>query len=138
MTEFIDPDRDQFEQFKALPRDEPVLMLNLVRFRPQARYPDGEVVSGAKAYARYGEASSPIFERVGGRIVWRGKPQNVLIGPSDEQWHAAFIARYPTASAFLEMVTDEAYRSAVKHRQAAVKTSRLIRMAELPVTDQFA
>ena len=138
MAEYIDPNREQFEQFKSLPRDEPVMMLNLVKFRSEATYPDGEVITGAEAYARYGKASAPVFEKVGGSIIWRGKPENVLIGPSDEQWHAAFIARYPTAAAFLAMVTDEVYREAVKHRQAAVETSRLIRMAGLPGADRFA
>ena len=51
----------------------------------------------------------------------------MLIGPSDEAWDDVFIARYPTAHAFLEMVTDPVYRQAVTHRQAAVVTSRLIR-----------
>ena len=138
MPNFIDPNREQFERFKALPRDEPVMMLNLVRFHDQAEYPDGEVISGREAYARYGAASSPVFAKVGGELVWRGQPKNVLIGPADEQWDTAFIARYPTASAFLAMVTDPVYREAVKHRQAAVRTSRLIRMGELPMAGGFA
>ena len=38
MSSHIDPERDQFEAFKALPRDQPVMMLNLVRFRDRAAY----------------------------------------------------------------------------------------------------
>ncbi|MEL7310553.1 MAG: DUF1330 domain-containing protein [Pseudomonadota bacterium] len=138
MTDYIDPDRDQFEAFKRLPRDLPINMLNLVRLREIATYPSGETCSGLEAYRRYGEGSGPVFARVGGTIVWRGKPENVLIGPSDELWHVAFIARYPNAGAFLEMVTDATYREVVVHRQAGVQTSRLIRMGELPITDEFA
>lgn len=138
MTQYLDPDRAQFEQFKSLPRDEPIEMLNLVRFREHAKYADGEAVSGREAYSRYGKASAPVFSRCGGEIVWRGNPQVVLIGPADESWHTAFIARYPTASAFLAMVTDEEYRQAVKHRQAAVETSRLIRLQPVTTSDSFA
>jgi hypothetical protein len=54
----------------------------------------------------------------------------MVIGPKDKHWDLIFVARYPTAGAFLEMVTDPVYRSAVKHRQAAVLDSRLIRIAE--------
>ena len=129
MSAYIDPERDQFEAFKRLPRDEPILMLNLVRLRAEADYGDAQRASGADAYRRYGEASAPVFARVGGSIEWRGQPQCVLIGPADERWDVAFIARYPTAGAFLEMVTDATYREAVKHRQAAVETSRLIRLS---------
>lgn len=127
MSNHVDPEREQFEDFKALPRDEPVMMLNLLRFREQAAYEDGRKVSGAEAYAAYGRESAPVFSRVGGEIVWRGRPEVTLIGPGDEHWDLAFIARYPTAAAFLEMVTDPAYREAVKHRQAAVLDSRLLR-----------
>lgn len=132
MTGHIDPQRAAFESFKALPRDEPVQMLNLIALRARAAYPDGRDVSGAQAYGEYGARSGPIFQRVGGSIIWRGAPQLVLIGPPDEAWDLAFVAAYPSAAAFLEMVTDPVYRSdAVPHRQAAVLDSRLIRNAPL-------
>ena len=134
----VDPDRAHFDAFKALPRDAPILMLNLIRLRERAAYPDGRDVTGADAYAAYGRESRTIFQGVGGHIVWRGRPEQVLIGPRDERWDIAFIARYPSAAAFLEMVTDTEYRVAVVHRQAAVEDSRLVRMAELPLTAAFA
>ena len=56
----IDPTREQFDTFKSLPRDTPILMLNLIRLKETVEYPDGEVVSGAEAYRRYGEHSGPI------------------------------------------------------------------------------
>lgn len=126
----IDPERAAFEAFKALPRDEPVEMLNLISLHERAAYRDGREISGAHAYRLYGETSAPVFQRVGGRILWRGKPRCVLIGPADEHWDLAFIAAYPSASAFLAMVTDPVYQSeAVPHRRAAVRDSRLIRNA---------
>jgi uncharacterized protein (DUF1330 family) len=125
----VDPERDRFDAFKALPRDEPILMLNLIRLREQAVYEDGREATGLEAYAAYGRESGPIFRELGGEIVWRGEPKLVLIGPRDERWDVAFIARYPTAGAFMAMVTHDGYRQAVKHRQAAVDDSRLIRLA---------
>lgn len=130
MGHHVDPERDQFDAFKDLPRDQPILMLNLIRLRDRANYEDGRLATGLEAYSAYGRESAPIFQRLGGDIVWRGKPTLVLIGPRDERWDLAFIARYPTAGAFLAMVTDDDYRQAVKHRQAAVADSRLIRMSE--------
>jgi uncharacterized protein (DUF1330 family) len=138
VSHHVDPTRDHFDAFKALPRDTPIQMLNLVRLRDRAAYPDGRVATGAEAYAAYGRESLPVFRRVGGRIIWRGRPEQVVIGPPDEGWHIAFVAWYPSAAAFLEMVTDPAYRIAVVHRQAAVDDSRLIRTGELPLTDEFA
>ncbi|MGB7317079.1 MAG: DUF1330 domain-containing protein [Planktotalea sp.] len=128
----IDPSRAQFELFKGLNRELPIEMLNLVRLRGTALYPDGhgladKGLSGEEAYANYGRETGPVLQRVGGSILWRGTFETTLIGPEGEAWDAIFIARYPTAHAFLDMVTDSDYRAAVVHRQASVLTSRLIR-----------
>ena len=78
MTEaHIDPTREQFDAFKALPRDAPIAMLNLVRYRERAAYPNDHDcaalgLTGAEAYARYGAESGPIFRRVGGSVIWSG------------------------------------------------------------------
>lgn len=138
MPGHIDPTREAFEAFKALPRDEPLEMLNLIRLRDQAAYPDGRSATGLEAYQAYGRCSAPIFQRVGGHILWRGAPRAVLIGPQAEHWDLSFIACYPSAGAFLEMVTDPVYQSdAVPHRQAAVLDSRLIRHAPTPGGEAF-
>ncbi|MEM7089131.1 MAG: DUF1330 domain-containing protein [Pseudomonadota bacterium] len=142
MTAFIDPERAQFEAFKALDRDHPIEMLNLVKFRPIALYPKEHALfdaalTGAQAYHRYGVETAPIIKRLGASILWRGAYQTTLIGPDAETWDAVFIAHYPTAHAFLEMVTDPVYQQAVVHRQAAVETSRLVRCAPLQGEDMF-
>lgn len=130
MSGNVDPTREQFDHFKSLPRDTPIWMLNLIRLNARVRYPDGEEVSGAEAYTRYGRDSGPVFRRLGGSIVWRGRPEAMVIGPADEYWDIAFIAHYPNARAFMAMVTDPAYKEAVLHRQLAVADSRLVRMGE--------
>lgn len=126
---FVDPTRERFAVFKDLPRDHPIHMLNLVRLRSQAAYPDGHAATGLEAYRAYGRESRPVLQRVGGRIHWSGRFELTVIGPDTERWDVVFIAEYPSAHAFLEMLRDPAYREAVKHRQAAVEDSRLIRIA---------
>jgi len=138
MTGHIDPTGAQFDAFKALPRDTPINMLNLVRVRAEAAYPDGRKATGHEAYLAYGRESGPILAKVGGRIVWRGAMEAVLIGPLGERWDHCFIVRYPNAGAFFAMITDPVYREAVKHRQAAVEDSRLIRLADVPEGAGFA
>ena len=128
MTNHVDPTKEDFALFKDLPRDQPIHMLNLVKLRERATYPDGRQASGLEAYRAYGRESGPVFRRLGGRQVWIGKPELTLIGPRSEQWDLAFIAEYPSGAAFIEMLRDPVYREAVKHRQAAIEDSRLIRM----------
>lgn len=143
MSGFIDPDRAQFDAFKALDRDAALNMLNLVAFNDLANYPgdhdlarDG--LTGAQAYGLYGKHSAPVLARVGGSILWRGQFDMTLIGPQEEDWDAMFIAAYPSAHAFLAMISDPEYQRAVIHRQAAVRTSRLIRSTPLAPQDGFA
>ncbi len=131
-------DREDYQAFKANDRPGPIHMLNLIRLREQADYEDGRTATGAEAYAAYGRDSAPIFQRLGGRIVWRGRFEQTLIGPSDEQWDIAFIAEYPSPQAFIDMQRDPDYREAVVHRQAAVADSRLIRLATTGGGDTFA
>lgn len=113
-------------------------MLNLVRFRETADYPDSRLATGAEAYAAYGRESYSVFSRLGGRIIWRGQFELLLIGPDEERWDACFIAEYPTIDAFVEMLRDPGYREAVKHRQAAVRDSRLIRLSPDKPGSDFA
>lgn len=134
---FIDPTRARFGEFRALPDEGPVHMLNLVRLREAAAYPDGRSATGAQAYAAYGRESGPVFRRVGGRIAWSGDFRLMLIGPEEERWDRCFIAEYPSAAAFVEMVKDPDYQKAVVHRQAAVADSRLIRLSPRTVGAGF-
>lgn len=131
---YIDPSPANFQAFKDLPRDTPINMLNLLRFRDLADYPAGHEHagkgwSGRRAYEEYGKTSGPIFRRVGGSIVWRGSFQTVVTGPEGESWHDGFIAHYPDAGAFFEMLKDADYQRAVVNRTAALLDSRLVRFA---------
>jgi uncharacterized protein (DUF1330 family) len=132
MTAYIDPDREAWALFKALPRDRPIHMLNLIVLRPKAEYPaghpdHGKDISGAEAYRAYGRAIGPVFEKLGARQVWSGRPEVMVTGPGSEAWDLAFIAEYPNTQAFIDMVRDPHYREhVVPHRTAAVADSRLL------------
>jgi len=135
---YIDPDREAWEVFKSLPRDQPIQMLNLVKLKARAEYPDGHPdhgrdLTGLDAYRAYGRTTAHIFARVGGRQVWVGRPQVMVTGPASEAWDIAFIAEYPSADAFIAMVRDPEYRQLVAHRTAGVADSRLLRLD--PVRD---
>lgn len=133
----IDPEREAWEVFKSLPRDRPIHMLNLIRLKPRAEYPPGHPdhgkdLSGAQAYAAYGRAIAPVFEKLNARQVWVGRPEVMVTGPASERWELAFIAEYPTSQAFIDMVRDPHYREhVVPHRTAAVADSRLLRLEPL-------
>ena len=129
---------DEFSAFREIQDTRPLNMLNLVKVYEEVEYPDGEMISGLEAYKRYGRLSFPVFEKLGGKIIWRGEMLFSLIGPSEEKWDFSFIAEYPNIGAFVSMLKDPDYREAMKHRQIAVKDSRLIRMAPLSPGKNFS
>ena len=132
MTEYIDPDPANWLAFKNLPRNRPIHMLNLIKFHDRALYPEGhpdrgKAISGRDAYAKYAAGFREVAEKLGGKMVWQGDLECVVIGPPGE-WDEAFVMAYPNSAAFFAMVKDDGYMSdVVAHRTAAVKDSRLIR-----------
>ncbi|MDJ1159919.1 DUF1330 domain-containing protein [Chelatococcus sp. SYSU_G07232] len=129
--------REAFAAVKQNDRAGPVHMLNLIRLRDRAAHPDGRQASGTDAYAAYSETSAAVFARLGGRIVWRGGFELMLVGPAAEQWDICFVAEYPSVDAFVAMMRDPVYREAMAHRQAAFADSRLIRLKPLASGSSF-
>jgi uncharacterized protein (DUF1330 family) len=143
MEQHVNPTSESFKAFRDLPRDEPIEMLNLIRYRALADYPAdmaeaAQRLTGAQAYKLYGDLTEPCFRKVGGSVIWSATPQVMLTGPSDEHWDTAFVAHYPTAQAFLDMLRDPDYQLAVRHRTAAVLTSRLLRTLPRDGRNSFA
>lgn len=132
----IEPTRAQLEALIAdLDSEDSILMLNLLRFRDQAEYPDGfdaEPCTGAEAYGRYSEAVQPFLEGVGGRPVWAGTPRTAVIAPEGESWDGCFLVRYPSRQAFVNMATNPDYLAIAVHRTAALADSRLILCEDTP------
>lgn len=119
---------------EALPPGEPVTMLNLLRFRDQAQYADGDEAapcSGREAYyGRYAPVATPMVMARGGSVMWAGRVAGHTVCPDDERWDDALIVQYPDISAIAGLFTDPAYQAVVKHRTAALEDSRLLPMRE--------
>jgi uncharacterized protein (DUF1330 family) len=115
----ITPDREAFGRLAARDSDEPVVMLNLLKFAAG---------DGTKEYGQYGSAVTKMVEERGGRIVWAGRPFEVLIGDEADAWDAVVLVEYPSAKAFIEMVTSPSYSKAHEHRAAGLERTKLIAM----------
>jgi len=132
MTAYVDPSREGWQAFKDLPRDTPIHMLNLVKFRDLADYPEGHPnhgkgLTGREAYEIYREGFQRVVAGDGAAMVWEAPMECVVTGP-DGEWDEAFVMGYPNSGLFMAMVKNEEYiRDVVPHRTAAVADSRLIR-----------
>lgn len=126
------PDAQQFQKaIASLPSGQPVVMLNLLRFRDKAIY-DGEPseMSGREAYGEYSKGALPCVAAVGGNLIWAGGAKATLIAPPEEEWHQVLLVRYPSIEAFMDMISSPEYQAVVGHRTAALDDSRLIATIE--------
>ncbi len=121
----IFPTQSQLAELQALPSGEPVVMLNLLRFKERATAPD-EGLSGREAYERYGTEAAPFLAQAGGRVLNAVETRQVVIGPPEQEWNMALLVEYHSAERFLAMATDAGYLEAHAHRDAALADSRLI------------
>ncbi|WP_193162713.1 DUF1330 domain-containing protein [Microbulbifer hainanensis] len=128
----IDPDPGKFaEALASIPGDQPVVMLNLLRFRDRAVYDGVESdCSGREAYQRYGEQAIAHLKRVGAELVWRGEARTALIAPAEEVWDEILLVRYPSIEKFVDMVKNSEYQQLAMHRTAALENARLIASLE--------
>lgn len=113
-----EPERLNQEGFTAFAaragEDSPVVMLNLLRFKP-----DG----GRERYAEYGAAVTPLLEKAGGRAVFLGEAALPLLG--DGRWDSVLLVEYPSRQAFLDMIASAEYQAIGHLRTEALEHGEL-------------
>lgn len=127
----IYPTPEQIKRLMEGPQDQPVVMLNLLRFKPWADA-SREGDTGQGAYMRYAQEMRKFVESKGGRFIWAGRVDSQVIGEEgDEQFDAVGLVEYPSRMAFLEIAGDPHVTGNIgKHRAAGLESQWLIAMTE--------
>lgn len=95
----------------------PVVMLNLLRFRP-----DG----GRESYGRYAEAlGRSINARYGLTVEYLGDGGRPLVAEAGQAWDMVVLVRYPDRRAFAAMLRDPEYQAVSHLRSEALVESVL-------------
>jgi len=99
------PEGEQIQKLMQGPEDTPVVMVNLLSFKEQA---DGgnEGMTGVESYMRYGENMRKFVESKGGRFIWSGRVDSMVIGESDVEFKVVALVEYPSRKAFLEIASS--------------------------------
>lgn len=128
----IDPTADQVRALRDDGPDGPITMVNLLKFRKDARYETSEEspCSGREAYERYKHAFTQTVGAVSqAHIVYEGPVQQVFIGTPmapESDWDSVLIVHYPSRKHFLAMMADPTYRQALRHRYAGLERTVLL------------
>lgn len=122
VTNQVHPSPEQAKAFFTGPEDGPFVMINLLKFKEKAEYPDGSdaQLTGAEAYLRYGMAVRAFIRKVGGTPGYAGPVTGLMLGEVDELWDMVALAEYPSLAAMMSMVQDPGYQQIARHRSAGL------------------
>lgn len=125
------PEPDQIQELMKGPEDTPVVMVNLLSFKDRA---DGgnEGMSGAESYGRYGQNMRKFVESKGGRFIWSGRVDSMVIGESDADFQIVALVEYPSRRAFLEIASSAHVAEIGKDRAKGLAGQWLIATTEAP------
>jgi uncharacterized protein (DUF1330 family) len=127
------PTHSRVDALMADTSDGPVVMLNLLKFRAKAVYPDGRPsdLTGRQAYDLYAAPMQKVIEDGGGRVLFGGAIASLVIGEVEDLWDTCVLVEYPSAAAFAAIVTSPEVAEIGVHRAAGLDGQLLIRVTQL-------
>ncbi len=114
------PTPGQMQDFVALPDDHPIVMVNLLKFKP----------NGAAEYAKYAAGIQPILDKIGAKVLFAGKAEFCLIGHAD--WDMVALVQYPHKRTLFQMSMSPEYRAIHHHREAGLEGQINYCVAQVP------
>ena len=123
------PTPEQIQELMKGPEDSPVVMVNLLKFKERADGQNSEM-SGAESYMKYGEKMKKFVESKGGRFIWSGRVDSMVVGESDVAFQVVALVEYPNRKAFLEIVTSAHVAEIGKDRARGLAGQWLIATTE--------
>jgi uncharacterized protein (DUF1330 family) len=127
------PTASRVEALMADDSGGPVVMVNLLRFRDKAVYPDGRPtdLTGRQAYNLYAAPMQNFIEKGGGKVLFGGDIASLVIGDVGELWDTCVLVEYPSAAAFAAIVTSPEVAEIGVHRAAGLEGQLLIRANQM-------
>jgi uncharacterized protein (DUF1330 family) len=122
------PTAEQFMPLAADPNPEPIVMVNLLKFRDRAAYSDGrsDDLSGREAYLRYARKMVTIVTAAGGRVLFSGHLRGVIIGEVETAWDMVAVVEYPSRRVFQQLATSPDVQAIGVDREAGLAGQLLL------------
>ena len=115
----VSPTPEQLQAFMALDDAGPVIMLNLLKFKPD----------GQAAYLKYAAAVQPILQKLGAKSIFAGRALFCFIGNAD--WDMVALVQYPSKQSFLEMINSPDYQAIHHYREEGLEGQVLYALKQL-------
>lgn len=117
----VHPTPDHVREFVS-GKDEPVVMVKLIKFKERAEYADGRPteLSGQEAYGLYATEMRKLVEAAGGRFIYSGEVESVLLGQIEEPWDVVGLVEYPSPRTLIEISSTPEFAEIEQHRAAGL------------------
>lgn len=112
----VDPRGADLKRYLAEDPGGPVVMLNLLRFKP-----DG----GREKYLEYVEHFQRTAQPHGARTVYLGDGLTPVVAEDGQAWDAVLLVEYPSRQSFTDMVRDPEYSKGTHLRTEALEEAVL-------------
>ena len=122
VTNSVYPNEAQIRGFSDPGPAGPIYMLNLLRFRERAAYPDGRqsALSGEEAYAIYTRGVEKLLSQLGGSLVFAADVERLMLGEVEELWDKVAIAMYRSRDSMFRMMQSPEMSEIGVHRAAGL------------------
>jgi hypothetical protein len=124
-TDNLSPTPNQMKILLQRDQNIPVVMLNYLKFRDVAVYPDDfkgkRYKTGREAYQKYGQRDSH-----NNQIDIFGNYKSTIVGEDEPNWNNYVFVRYPSVKKFLEMISTKSYQDSSGQRSAGLENTILL------------
>ena len=116
------PNKEQIKGFMEPASEEPICMVNLLKFKEKAEYEDGRDtdLTGREAYALYEEGVKKLLQEIGGGIGFKGDVERLALGEVEELWDVVGLAVWPSRGAMFEVMQSPEMQAISVHRSAGL------------------
>ena len=121
----LGPTPNQVEILLQRDQNIPVVMLNYLKFRDLAVYPDDfkgkRYKTGRQAYQKYGQRDSH-----NNQLDIFGNYKSTIVGEDEPNWDNFVFVRYPSVKDFIGMLTTKSYQNSSEQRSAGLENTILL------------
>jgi uncharacterized protein (DUF1330 family) len=128
----IYPTPEQIQELLRGPADQPVVMVNLLRFKRRTDMSPDDTRSGEERYMTYARRMREIVESHGGRFIWSGRVDSVVIGDAEAAFQIVGLVEYPSRQKFIEIATSDRVREIGGDRAAGLESQWLLAATTVP------
>ena len=118
----IEPGASDLERFQKVDDGRPFVLVQLLRFTE----------GGRDKYLQYSATAQPIVRTLGAQVLYAGECVEPLVPGEGKPWDAIVVVRYPSRSAYVQLLGDPGFKAIADLRRAALREAVFLPMNDWP------